>query len=218
MLIAENVKKSYNNRAVLKGIDLEIRDGEFVSIMGESGSGKSTLLSILSGNASPDEGKVTFDGFVISEAGEKELAKWRRTDLGFVYQSLNLISTLSAEDNILLPLYLAHEDMRAGREYMLKLAERMNISHLLSSMPESMSGGERQRVAIARALIHHPKILLLDEPTGSLDSKSTTEVLELISELHKEMGVAIVQVTHSLEAAQYADRIIRIRDGEVESA
>ena len=218
MLTAKNVKKSYNNREILKGVDLEIRDGEFVSIMGESGSGKSTLLSILSGNASPDEGKVTFDGFVISGASEKELAKWRRTDLGFVYQSLNLISTLSAEDNILLPLYLAHEDIRAGREYMLKLAERMNISHLLSSMPESMSGGERQRVAIARALIHHPKILLLDEPTGSLDSKSTTEVLELISELHKEMGVAIVQVTHSLEAAQYADRIIRIRDGEVESA
>ena len=218
MLTAKNVKKSYNNREILKGVDLEIRDGEFVSIMGESGSGKSTLLSILSGNASPDEGKVTFDGFVISGASEKELAKWRRTDLGFVYQSLNLISTLSAEDNILLPLYLAHEDIRVGREYMLELAERMNISHLLSSMPESMSGGERQRVAIARALIHHPKILLLDEPTGSLDSKSTTEVLELISELHKEMGVAIVQVTHSLEAAQYADRIIRIRDGEVESA
>ena len=218
MLTAKNVKNSYNNREILKGIDLEIGDGEFVSIMGESGSGKSTLLSILSGNASPDEGKVTFDGFVISEAGEKELAKWRRTDLGFVYQSLNLISTLSAEDNILLPLYLAHEDIRAGREYMLTLAERMNISHLLSSMPESMSGGERQRVAIARALIHHPKILLLDEPTGSLDSKSTTEVLELISELHREMGVAIVQVTHSLDAAQYADRIIRIRDGEVESA
>ena len=218
MLIAKNVKKSYNNREILKGIDVEIGDGEFVSIMGESGSGKSTLLSILSGNARPDEGEVTFDGFLVSEAGEKELAKWRRTDLGFVYQSLNLISTLSAEDNILLPLYLAHEDVRAGREYMHTLAERMNISHLLSSMPESMSGGERQRVAIARALIHHPKILLLDEPTGSLDSKSTTEVLELISELHKEMGVAIVQVTHSLDAAKYADRIIRIKDGEVETA
>ena len=218
MLIARNVKKSYNNREILKGIDVEIGDGEFVSIMGESGSGKSTLLSILSGNARPDEGEVTFDGFLVSEAGEKELAKWRRTDLGFVYQSLNLISTFSAEDNILLPLYLAHEDVRAGREYMHTLSERMNISHLLSSMPESMSGGERQRVAIARALIHHPKILLLDEPTGSLDSKSTTEVLELISELHKEMGVAIVQVTHSLDAAKYADRIIRIKDGEVETA
>ena len=218
MLIARNVKKSYNNREVLKGVDVEIRDGEFVSIMGESGSGKSTLLSILSGNSRPDEGEVIFDGFVISGASEKELAKWRRTDLGFVYQSLNLISTLSAEDNILLPLYLAHEDVRVGREYMLALAERMNISHLLSSMPESMSGGERQRVAIARALIHHPKILLLDEPTGSLDSKSTTEVLELISELHKEMGVAIIQVTHSLDAAEYADRIIRIKDGEVEIA
>lgn len=218
MLIVRNVKKSYNNREVLKGVDIEIRDGEFVSIMGESGSGKSTLLSILSGNSRPDEGEVIFDGFVVSGASEKELAKWRRTDLGFVYQSLNLISTLSAEDNILLPLYLAHEDVRAGREYMLTLAERMNISHLLSSMPESMSGGERQRVAIARALIHHPKILLLDEPTGSLDSKSTTEVLELISELHKEMGVAIIQVTHSLDAAEYADRIIRIKDGEVEIA
>ncbi len=218
MLIARNVKKSYNNREILKGIDMEIKDGEFVSIMGESGSGKSTLLSILSGNSRPDEGEVSFDGFVISKATEKELAKWRRTDLGFVYQSLNLISTLSAEDNILLPLYLAREDVRAGREYMLTLAKRMNIAHLLSSMPDSMSGGERQRVAIARALIHHPKILLLDEPTGSLDSKSTTEVLKLISELHKEMGVAIIQVTHSLDAAEYADRIIHIKDGEVETA
>ena len=218
MLIAKNVKKSYNNREILKGVDLEIGDGEFVSIMGESGSGKSTLLSILAGNLRPDEGEVSFDGFVVSAAGERELAKWRRGDLGFVYQSLNLVSTLSAEDNILLPLYLAHEDIKAGREYMLTLADRMNIRHLLSSMPGSMSGGERQRVAIARALIHHPKILLLDEPTGSLDSKSTTEVLELITELHKEMGVAIVQVTHSLDAARYADRIIRIKDGEVETA
>ena len=218
MLIANNVKKSYENREILKGVDISVKDGEFVSIMGESGSGKSTLLSILSGNIRPDSGEVTFDGFSVSDAKESALAKWRRTDLGFVYQSLNLISTLNAEDNILLPIYLAGEDVKQGREYMLTLAERMNISHLLKSMPDKMSGGERQRVAIARALVHNPKILMLDEPTGSLDSKSTTEVLELISALHKEMGVAVIQVTHSLAAAQYADRIIYIKDGEVTTA
>ncbi len=217
MLKAKNVKKSYNNREILRGIDLEIQDGEFVSIMGESGSGKSTLLSMLSGNMRPDEGVVDFDGFVISEANEKDMARFRRGDLGFVYQALNLVSTLNAEDNILLPLYLAKEDVQSGKKYMRELAARMGIEHLLSSMPEEMSGGERQRVAIARALIHHPKIIMLDEPTGSLDSKSTTEVLELLSEIHKSMGISIIQVTHSREAAEYADRIIFIKDGEVSS-
>lgn len=218
MLIAKKVKKSYNNREILKGVSVTIADGEFVSIMGESGSGKSTLLSILSGNAKPDSGEVTFDGFDISGASEREMARFRRTDLGFVYQSLNLISTLNAEDNILLPLYLSKEDVAEGREYMMTLAKRMNISHLLKSMPDNMSGGERQRVAIARALIHHPKILMLDEPTGSLDSKSTKEVLELLTDIHKDMKITIIQVTHSLEAAEYADRIIRIKDGEVVTA
>ena len=217
MLIANNVKKSYNNREILKGISLTVADGEFVSIMGESGSGKSTLLAILSGNLHPDSGSVSFNGFEISSADEKSMAIFRRGELGFVYQSLNLISTLSAEDNILLPLYLAKEDLKKGREYMITLAERMGISHLLNSMPEDISGGERQRVAIARALIHHPKIIMMDEPTGSLDSKTTKEVLELISELHKEMGISIIQVTHSLEAAKYADRIIYVNDGEVSS-
>ena len=217
MLIAKNVKKSFNNREILKGISLVIEDGEFVSIMGQSGSGKSTLLSILSGNLHPDEGSVSFDGFEISSAGEKEMASFRRGELGFVYQSLNLITTLNAEDNILLPLYLAKEDLKKGREYMHILAEKMSISHLLNAMPENMSGGERQRVAIARALIHHPKIIMLDEPTGSLDSKSTKEVLELIRTINKEMGITVIQVTHSIEAAEYADRIIYIKDGEVSS-
>ena len=199
----------------MKGIDLVVNDGEFVSVMGESGSGKSTLLSILSGNLRPDGGTVTFDGFEISSASEREMAKFRQGELGFVYQSLNLIPTLSAEDNILLPLYLAKADIREGREYMLDLAKRIGITHLLDSMPDSLSGGERQRVAIARALIHRPKIIMMDEPTGSLDSKSTKEVLELISEINKGMGVSIIQVTHSQQAAEYADRIIRIIDGEV---
>ena len=215
MLKVENVIKSYNNREILKGIDLVVNDGEFVSVMGESGSGKSTLLSILSGNLRPDGGTVTFDGFEISSASEREMAKFRQGELGFVYQSLNLIPTLSAEDNILLPLYLAKADIREGREYMLDLAKRIGITHLLDRMPDSLSGGERQRVAIARALIHRPKIIMMDEPTGSLDSKSTKEVLELISEINKGMGVSIIQVTHSQQAAEYADRIIRIIDGEV---
>ena len=215
MLIAKNVKKYYENREILKGIDLKVDDGEFVSIMGESGSGKSTLLSILSGNLRPDSGTVSFDGFEISSAGDKEMAKFRRTDLGFVYQSLNLISTLNAEDNILLPLYLDKADVNSGREHMQRLAERLRITHLLSSMPENMSGGERQRVAIARALIHNPKIIMLDEPTGSLDSRSTSDVLDILTEINKEMGISIIQVTHSLDAAKYADRIISIKDGEV---
>lgn len=217
MLIAKNVKKSYNDREILKGINLEVGDGEFVSIIGESGSGKSTLLSILSGNLRPDEGTVTFDGFDISSASEKEMAKFRRGELGFVYQSLNLISTLSAEDNILLPLYLGREDVAEGRIKMLELAKRMGISHLLGCMPDNMSGGERQRVAIARALIHSPKIIMMDEPTGSLDSESTKEVLDLILDIHKSMGVSIIQVTHSPDAAAYADRIIHVKDGEVVS-
>lgn len=215
MILAENVKKSYNNREILKGINLRIADGEFVSIMGESGSGKSTLLSVISGNLKPDSGTVMLDGLNLSLATEKEIAELRRTTLGFVFQSLNLVSTLSAEDNIMLPLYIAKADIGEGREYMLKLAKRMNISHLLSQMPSQMSGGERQRVAIARALVHHPRVLMLDEPTGSLDSKSTKEVLELLSELHKEIGITVIQVTHSKEAAAYADRIIQVMDGEV---
>ena len=160
---------------------------------------------------------MDFNGFEITSADEKSMAIFRRGDLGFVYQSLNLISTLSAEDNILLPLYLAKEDLQKGREYMSVIAEKLGISHLLKCMPDDMSGGERQRVAIARALIHHPKIIMMDEPTGSLDSETTKEVLELISELHKEMGISIIQVTHSLEAARYADRIIYVKDGEVSS-
>ena len=158
MLIAENIKKSYNNREILKGISLTVKDGEFVSIMGESGSGKSTLLSILSGNQKPDVGSVRFEDFEISTAREKEIARFRRTDLGFVYQSLNLVTTLSAEDNILLPLYLAKEDIAAGRERMHKLAKRIGIEQLLSYMPENMSGGERQRVAITRALMQYQHI------------------------------------------------------------
>ena len=215
VLVATDIYKSYKSQQVLRGVSLEIGAGEFVSIMGESGSGKSTLLSILAGNLPADSGSVMLDGEDICKMSERALARLRRTKLGFVYQSLNLVQTLNATDNILLPLYLGGENVRRGKERMAELAKRLEISHLLSKMPQDMSGGERQRVAIARAMIHTPRILMLDEPTGSLDSRTTGEVLQLLVELKRETGVTVVQVTHSEEAALMTDRIIKIRDGRI---
>lgn len=215
VLVATDIYKSYKSQQVLRGVSLEIGAGEFVSIMGESGSGKSTLLSILAGNLPADSGSVMLDGEDICKMSERALARLRRTKLGFVYQSLNLVQTLNATDNILLPLYLDGENIRSGKERMRELAERLEISHLFSKMPQDMSGGERQRVAIARAMIHTPRILMLDEPTGSLDSRTTAEVLQLLVELKRETGVTVVQVTHSEEAALMTDRIVKIRDGRI---
>ena len=215
MLTARELYKSYGGREILHGASLEIGDGEFISIVGESGSGKSTLLGLLAGNLRPDSGTVTLDGCEVTAMNERELAKFRRTALGFVYQSLNLISTLNGEDNILLPLYLDRQSIADGREKMHTLAEFLNISHVLSAFPDTMSGGERQRVAIARALIHDPKILMLDEPTGSLDSVATEKVLELLRRINRELGVTVIQVTHSAAAAAFGDRIITLCDGRV---
>lgn len=215
MLIVKDIVKNYKSQEVLKGVSLTINDGEFVSIMGESGSGKSTLLSILAGNTRADGGSVILDGEDISAFSEKELARLRREKLGFVYQSLNLIPTLSAEDNILLPAYLAKKPKEYAKSRLLYLAEQLEITPLLKKLPDDMSGGERQRVAIARALINEPEIIMLDEPTGSLDSRTTGEVLALLSFINKEYGITVIQVTHSLEAAKTGTRIIRISDGQV---
>ena len=215
MLVATSLRKQYENRDVLHDISLEIADREFLSIMGKSGSGKSTLLNILAGNVKPDGGSVCLDGKEITAMNEKALAKWRRTELGFVYQSLNLIPTLNATDNILLPLYLDRKANNNAMEKMGELCETLQISHLLRAFPDQMSGGERQRVAIARAMLHEPKVLMLDEPTGSLDSHSTTQVMELLCRLHRENGVCIIQVTHSRQAAEYGTRIVELSDGQV---
>lgn len=215
MLIARDIIKSYNSQKVLQGVSLSVDDGEFISIMGESGSGKSTLLSILSGNMRADSGSVILNGDDISLYNEKQLAKLRREKLGFVYQSLNLISTLSAEDNILLPANLAKKPTSEGKARLEFLAKQLEIDKLLKKMPDEMSGGERQRVAIARALINEPEILMLDEPTGSLDSRTTSEVLELLKFVNREHRVSIIQVTHSIEAANVGSRIIKICDGRV---
>ena len=217
MLIASELYKSYDGRTVLQGISLTLAEREFLSIMGESGSGKSTLLSLLAGNAKPDRGEVTLDGESITAMDERALAHLRRTKLGFVYQELNLIDTLNGEENILLPVTFAQGDRKKAKEELSALAERLGITPLLSRRPREMSGGERQRVAIARALLHHPSILMLDEPTGSLDSRASDEVLSLLLMMKKEMGVSIVQVTHSARDASVSDRVIRISDGKIVS-
>ena len=217
MLLAKDLYKSYDQRPVLQGVSLSLAKGEFLSIMGESGSGKSTLLAVLAGNAAPDSGEVWLDGERITGMDEASLAKLRRTKLGFVYQELNLIDTLNGEENMLLPIVLARGDRKKAKEELLPLAERLGIAKLFSRYPREMSGGERQRVAIARAMLHTPACLMLDEPTGSLDSRSAEEVLSLLLKMKEEMGVSIVQVTHSARAASLSDRVIRIADGQVVS-
>ena len=217
MIKAVNIRKQYGNCEILHGVDLQVKKGEFVSIMGKSGSGKSTLLNILAGNLKPDAGHVFLDGSDISQISEKEMAKLRRTKLGFVYQSLNLIGTLNGIDNILLPLYLNKDNIQKGKEKMKDLSEYLGIDHLLHRFPDQMSGGERQRVAIARSMLHDPLVLMLDEPTGSLDNRSTNEVMELLCKLNSEQGITVLQVTHSEEAAAYGSRIIRLSDGEVQN-
>lgn len=215
MLIATDLYKSYGKQEILHGVSLQLARGEFVSIMGESGSGKSTLLNILAGNLAPDRGSVMLDGVQVSTLSERELAKFRRTSLGFVYQSLNLVPTLQARDNILLPIYLDRGDVRAAEKRMLELVDFLRVGDQLDSYPEEMSGGQRQRVAIARALLHDPKILMLDEPTGSLDSSSTAQVMELLVDINRRLGVSVIQVTHSAAAAAYGGRVVELCDGRV---
>ena len=215
MIKATQITKSFDGRQILKGIDLEVADGEFLSIMGESGSGKSTFLSILAGNLRADSGSVLLDGEDLSSMNEKKLAKLRRTKLGFVYQSLNLIPTLNVKDNILLPLYLDRASLRKGRERMEEMAELLRVSHLMNAFPKDMSGGECQRVAIARAMVHEPSVLMLDEPTGSLDTHATADVMELLCRLNRECGVTVIQVTHSRQTSLYGDRTVFISDGLV---
>jgi len=215
MLIAKDIKKSYKTQQVLRGVSLTVEDGEFLSIMGESGSGKSTFLAILAGNLRPDTGHVTIDGESVTDADDKTLSKLRRTKLGFVFQSLNLIPTLNAEDNILLPIYLNGGDIRESKRKLNELSKLMGIDRLLASFPEKMSGGQAQRVAIARAMLHDPSVLMLDEPTGSLDSKNSEQILSLLNELNEKYGVTVIQVTHSARAAAYGNRTVGIADGKL---
>ncbi len=210
-----DITKNFGDIAVLKGINLSINKGDFVSIIGASGSGKSTLLTIMGGIDTPTSGTVMMGDVDITNFKEKEKAVLRRTKLGFVFQFFNLAPYLTAKENIQLPLILNKENLSSKEEELLKLASYLKIDGILHKLPSELSGGEQQRVAIARALVYHPELILLDEPTGNLDSTTAKETMELLSSINKDLGSTIVQVTHSLDNAQYGNRIIEIKDGQI---
>lgn len=215
MIKATNIQKSYNGERVLFGVSLDIANGEFVSIMGESGSGKSTFLSILGGFLDADGGRVLLDGEDVSKMSENRLAQIRCTTLGFVFQGYKLIPTLTARDNLLLPAVLGGKSEQELAEYLQELANALGITGLLDKFPDQLSGGQCQRVAIARALLYKPQTLILDEPTGALDSEMEKRVMELLRAVNRELGTTVVQVTHSKTVAEYGNRIVYLKDGKI---
>jgi len=212
---AKNISKSYNNNFIFKNLHLDIAAGSFVSIMGASGSGKSTLLNALSGNDYVDKGNIFFDGVDITKLNDREMALLRKTKLGFVYQFFNLIPTLKVKDNILLPIYLKNQKVSTVIEHYDTLCNILEIKALENKYPDQISGGEQQRVAIARSLIYKPEVLMLDEPTGNLDSQATLKVMEYLSKIHKEYNTTIIQVTHDEETAKYGTKTINLVDGKI---
>ncbi|MGL6145397.1 ABC transporter ATP-binding protein [Macrococcoides caseolyticum] len=216
LLNIKNVKKVFgrggNQTIALKDMNFSINEGEFVAIMGESGSGKSTLLNIIATFDTPTEGSVTIGGQDLSMLKNKEVAKFRRDTLGFVFQDFNVLHTMSNKDNILMPLVLSNMKPNVMEERLSRLAPKLGISEHLEKFPNQISGGQQQRVAIARALISNPSLLLADEPTGALDSKTSTDIMHLFQQINKD-NQTILMVTHSTIDAAYASRVVFIKDG-----
>ena len=217
ILEAKGVKKSYTvgdvTSEVLKGIDMSVEEGEFVAVLGESGSGKSTLLYILAGIDSPTEGSVKLLGRELSYVSDEELAAMRRREVSFVYQFDNLVPHLTAYENIILPLRLDGKKAKECADIVSDVCRFLGIHERLNNLPAQLSGGEQQRVALARALATDPKLIFLDEPTGSLDRERGRQVMELLERINRERGVALVMVTHSAAHAAYASRKVEIEDG-----
>lgn len=201
---------------VLKGVSLQIMQGEFVSIMGPSGSGKSTLLYILGGLDAPTGGSVHLNGTDISHFKDEKMSRIRRQNIGFVFQFYNLIPNLNVEENIMLPLLLDGKRMRDYKKQLNHILEVVGLSDRRRHTPRELSGGQQQRVAIARALVGNPEILFADEPTGNLDSNTGAEIMHLLCDINRESGQTIIMVTHSPEAAKSSSRIITVRDGIIE--
>ena len=214
------VKKIYTTRfggnqvQALSNVTFQVEEGEYVAIMGESGSGKTTLLNIIAALDQPTSGFVFLDGKDLSKIKESDMAAFRRDHLGFVFQDFNLLDTFSLEDNIYLPLVLSGKSPAQMQEKLTAVAQQLGITSLLKKYPYEVSGGQKQRAAVARALITNPRLILADEPTGALDSKSTDELLRLFGAINRK-GQTILMVTHSVKAASHASRVLFIKDGEV---
>ena len=220
VLDVKNLKKIYRPRfggnqvQALSCVNFSVEEGEYVAIMGESGSGKTTLLNIMAALDKPTEGTVLLDGKPLSSIKDKDIAQFRRDNLGFVFQEFNLLDTFNVKDNILLPLVLKGENYKHMDSKLQPIAKELGISALLEKYPYEISGGQKQRAAVARALITEPRLILADEPTGALDSRSTDELLGLFARINAGCQT-ILMVTHSVKAASKAGRVLFIRDGEV---
>lgn len=220
LLEVSGVKKIYKTRfggqsvEALKNVNFTVEKGEFVAIMGESGSGKTTLLNILAALDKATSGTVILDGMDVGKIKESQMAKFRRDNMGYVFQDFNLLDTFSLEDNIYLPLVLAGKKHAEMKSRLDEIAEPLGITNLLKKYPYELSGGQKQRAAVARALITGPRIILADEPTGALDSKSSDELLDLFTKVN-QMGQTVLMVTHSTKAASHASRVMFIKDGVI---
>ena len=220
ILEVNNVKKIYTARfgsnrvQALSDVSFSVEEGEYVAVMGESGSGKTTLLNIIAALDKPTDGEVCLNGRRFSDIKEAEIAKFRREHLGFVFQEFNLLDNFSIKDNILLPLVLAGRQYHEMDKRLTPVARKLGISEILSKYPYEVSGGQKQRAAVARAIITDPQLILADEPTGALDSKSSDELLSLFSSINND-GQTIIMVTHSVKAASNAGRVLFIKDGRV---
>ena len=220
ILEVSGLRKVYTTRfggsrvEALRSVSFTVEQGEYVAIMGESGSGKTTLLNILAALDEPTAGTVRLEGRELHKIREKDAALFRRENLGFVFQEFNLLDTFSVEDNIFLPLVLAGKPHAEMASRLAPLAEKLGILDILKKYPYEISGGQKQRAAVARALITNPRLLLADEPTGALDSRSTDELLRLFAQINRS-GQTILMVTHSVKAASHAGRVLFIKDGEV---
>ncbi len=220
ILEVSGIKKVYSSRfggnkvEALKNVNFSVEKGEYAAIMGESGSGKTTLLNILAALDKPTGGSVILDGLNLAKIKESAIAQFRRDNLGFVFQDFNLLDTFTLEDNIFLPLVLAGTPYREMQDRLRPIAAKLGIPGILKKYPYEVSGGQKQRAAVARAMITDPKIILADEPTGALDSRSTDELLKLFGDVNM-LGQTILMVTHSVKAASSAGRVLFIKDGEV---